>query len=169
MNRFEQNGDARWLVLPIAVHRHQHIVTMLHGVLERRDEGGPIASVLRMRDDRQVAFLGEDFSRAVGRAVVDHEQLGTGATHFLEDVRQVLGFVVDRDGGDPAHAEYLGAWTATRPNDCTGQMRRVKIGAFARTIPACGTGRHKSTLTAGKFFPRQPSGPLGSIKRTDRA
>ena len=89
VDRFEQHGDAGRLVLAVAVHRHQHVVVVIQRVVERRDQGRPVAAVLRVRHDMQARLGASSRGGAVGRAVVDDEDVGAVSADLGEDAMDV--------------------------------------------------------------------------------
>src|SRR5207247_2579072 len=100
VDRFQEHGDATRLVLAVTVHRHKHVVATLRREIEGRNQGGPVAAVLLVRDEVNARFRGQQIAGAVGRAVVDDEDFRAVAADLAKDVLQILRFVVDGDRGE---------------------------------------------------------------------
>src|SRR5205807_7330833 len=95
VDRFEQHGNARGLVLAVAIHRNQNVNAPLQRIGERRDECCAITPVLGVRNNLNISLLGQECRGAVGGAVVNDEDVRCMTTDFAEDVLDVPFFVVD--------------------------------------------------------------------------
>src|SRR5690606_199532 len=131
----DEARDAERLVLAVAIDRHQHVVAVSLGVVEGRLESRAVAAVLLVPDEMDVLERIEHFGRAVGRAVVDEQDVRTVLTNLFDHALDVASFVVDRQGGEKAsHRAALGqaseaaseAWPP-REQACASQARLPSV------------------------------------------
>src|SRR5262249_13414742 len=91
-------------------------------------QGGPVAAVLRMGDDPQARLTSQQRGRAIGRTVVDDEDFRASAAHLAQHAPDVFRFVVDGDGGDPAHSPSRELRAAGRPTDFSRPAAIIQAG-----------------------------------------
>ena len=102
-SRFEQDGNARRLVLAVAVHGDQRVVAVGTGEGERRDQGRAVAAIAVVIDAMDARFGREEVAGTIGRAVIDHEDFRAGTPSRGDDRAGVVRLVVDRNGGEDSH------------------------------------------------------------------
>ena len=111
-------------MLAVAVDRHQAVEVAGERFAEGRRQGRTIATVVRMAHHPDVPLtleaVGKEPRRAVGRAIVDHEDVGRETENLVEDLLDLPDLVEDRQGREelrlPGHRAAPGSvghfWTA---------------------------------------------------------
>ena len=100
--QFHEVGDQLRLVLTVAIDRDQDLVTAGDRVVKCRPEPSRSRG-LRMGDHVNIVPRGQEFRRAVGRTVVDHEHFTAVVERSGNDGAHMLHFVVYRQGCQHAH------------------------------------------------------------------
>ena len=106
-------GNARGLVLAVAVERHQAVIAPFEGAGESVPKPRAVAEVRRVAEHLDRRKPPEQLGRPVGRAVVDHQDVSRVPQHFLEDVLQVLLFIMYGDCGENLHQGRCGSRVET--------------------------------------------------------
>jgi hypothetical protein len=97
------------LVLAVAINGYKEFVTLVHCVIECRNEGSAVAAIRFVANDANVVAPGEKFGSAIGRAIVDDQDIVRVARDFVEHRPDVRPLVVHRQGGEKARLGSHGA------------------------------------------------------------
>ena len=127
-------------MLAVAVDRHQAVEVAGERFAEGRRQGRTIATVVRMAHHPDVPLtleaVGKEPRRAVGRAIVDHEDVGRETENLVEDLLDLPDLVEDRQGREklrlPGHRA------------APGSIERFRTAGGSRR------GRHRGSFLAGQ-------------------
>src|SRR5258708_5999347 len=77
MNRFEEYGDTRRLMLAVTIRGNQHFEPVVEGVFECGNERRAIPAVFGMGDNVNIGLACQEFPGAIGGTVIDYQNVGT--------------------------------------------------------------------------------------------
>jgi hypothetical protein len=89
-------------MLTIAIKRDYPLISPLNRVLKCSGESRSITPIFGVPNKRDVAPLLESFRRAIKGTVVDHEHIGCEPRNLIQNVIDVIDFVVNRQCSEPS-------------------------------------------------------------------
>ena len=90
-------------MLAVAIERDEPVVAAIDGRPERIPQAGPIALVAFVPNRPDCGEGAEQFGRAVGRSVIDDQDVAGVPEDLGEDRLEVLFLIIDGDGGEDVH------------------------------------------------------------------
>ena len=93
---FDQGRNSLGHVLTIAIDGHQILKTMFAGIFKGRDQCSTVTAILAMSDHMNVSTSSQYLTRAVGRTIIDNQNMVAVAANLVEHFIDVFYFVVNR-------------------------------------------------------------------------
>ncbi len=95
--------NALRLVLAVAIERDQTIVVAVDGRLEGCAQARAVAPILRVTDRQDGRKFPEKLGCAIGRAVINDQNIARVLDDLAQDADEARFFVVNRNGGQKTH------------------------------------------------------------------
>src|SRR5690606_823722 len=154
LDRSQQGGNLRGVVLEVGVLHHQHVAGCQRNGLP---DGRPLAAIggllVELVDLAQFQHLVEQLARAVAGAVINTDYLGVQGrgAHLVDQCFQGAHLVVDRDqhGNPDCHAGRL-----LRARSVASWSAAIMLEGSARPVPAMSSAVPWSGEVRTKGSPR---------------